>query len=209
MKTRLLVIATTMMAACLTFAISVYPEQLLLQHIPTAVGLLLLAFVVVRYGLTSLSFGCIIAFWWLHLIGATWIYSFVPYDEFFAWLTGFSLSEQTGWQRNHYDRFVHFASGLLIVPPASEWLRRGFGMRPTGAAIMSIAVVMSIGAVYEILEWQIAVQLSPGQAEAYNGQQGDVWDPQKDLALALLGSIIAAASLLQLPTNHSLGDRFG
>ena len=62
-----------------------------------------------------------------------------------------------GWQRNHYDRLVHFASGLLIAPPASEWLQRGTGMRPLGAAIMSVAVVMSIGAIYEILEWQIAV----------------------------------------------------
>ena len=130
------------------------------------------------------------------MIGATWIYSFVPYDELSIWLTGSSLSEQMGWQRNHYDRLVHFASGILIVPPATEWLRRANGMRIPAAAIMSIAVVMSIGAVYEILEWQIAVRLSPGQAEAYNGQQGDIWDPQKDLALALAGSLIAAAGLL-------------
>ena len=195
MKTQLVVVAVTAIAAASTFFISRYPNELLLQHIPTAIGLLILAFVVLRYGLSPLSFGCIIVFWWLHLIGATWIYTFVPYDELSVWLTGNSLTEMMGWQRNHYDRLVHFASGLLIVPPASEWLQRGCEMRPLDAAIVSVAVVMTIGSIYEILEWQIAVQLSPDQAEAYNGQQGDVWDPQKDLALALVGSLIAAVGL--------------
>jgi putative membrane protein len=203
MKTQLLAIVVTTIAAGMTFFISVYPDELLLQHIPTAVGLLLLGWVVVRYGLTPLSFGCVLAFWWLHLIGAIWIYSFVPYDEFSTWIFGGPLSEAMGWQRNHYDRFVHLASGFLIAPPASECLQRVAGMRSRGAAVMSIAVVLAIGAIYEVLEWQIAVQLSPTQAEAYNGQQGDIWDPQKDLALALVASVPAAACLLNWKPNPS------
>ena len=57
---------------------------------------------------------------------------------------------------------------------------------------LSITIVLSLGALYEILEWIIAITFSVAQAEAYNGQQGDLWDPQKDLALALLGAMVAA-----------------
>ena len=96
MKAQLLLIAVTTIAAGLTFFITVYPDELLLQHIPTAIGLSLLALVATRYGLTPLSFGCIVAFWWLHLIGAIWIYSFVPYDELSIRLTGTSLSDVYG-----------------------------------------------------------------------------------------------------------------
>lgn len=115
------------------------------------------------------------------------------YDDVAKHLTGTTLSELFGWQRNHYDRLVHFASGLFGVPPASELLQKYANMRPLGAAVMGIACVMTIGALYEIFEWQIAVRLAPQQAEAYNGQQGDVWDPQKDLLFAWLGAMVAAA----------------
>ncbi len=141
--------------------------------------------------LSNVSFACLIAFLWLHILGARWIYSFVPYDEWSESLFGNSLSDAFGWRRNHYDRFVHFASGLLVVLPAAEGLQRWGGMRPFAASLMAIATVLAIGAIYEVLEWQIAI-VFPAQAESYNGQQGDIWDPQKDLALAWFGAVIAA-----------------
>lgn len=81
------------------------------------------------------------------------------------------LSQWFGWQRTHYDRLVHFASGILGVPPAAEMLQRFGNMLPLGSAIMAVAVVLAIGAIYEIAEWQLAVTLLPAHAEAYNGQQ--------------------------------------
>lgn len=180
------------MAIPLSFIDAPYPQELVLQHIPTSIGLVLLALAVVFVRPTGLSCFCILAFVWLHLIGARWIYSFVPYDALVKRVTGISVSDYFGWERNHYDRFVHFASGILGVLPASECLQRFANMRPLGAALMGISCVMAIGAIYEILEWQIAVTFSPAQAEAYNGQQGDIWDPQKDLALAGLGSLLSA-----------------
>jgi putative membrane protein len=127
----------------------------------------------------------------LHLIGARWIYSFVPYDEWAATLTGRSLSERFGWQRNHYDRLVHLCFGVLGVPPAVELLQQFGNMRPRGAALMGVASVLALGGIYEVLEWQVAVIFSPAHAEAYNGQQGDLWDAQKDMALQGLGAIVA------------------
>lgn len=141
--------------------------------------------------MSGLSFACCISFLWLHLIGARWIYSFVPYDDVAVSIFGQSISESFGWQRNHYDRLVHFASGLLGLPPIAEALRRRCGIQPFAAACLAMACVLAIGAAYEVLEWQIAITMSPAMAESYNGQQGDVWDPQKDLALAWIGAIVA------------------
>ncbi|MEM9589177.1 MAG: DUF2238 domain-containing protein [Planctomycetota bacterium] len=193
----------------LSFIQAPYPQELVLQHVPSVLAVFGLIWVITHCRISSRSLTCLIAFLFLHVLGARWIYSFVPYDDWTRSLVGISLSEQLGWQRNHYDRLVHFASGLLGVPPASELLQRAASMRPRGAAIMAVSVVLSVGAIYEILEWQIAVTLSPAQAEAYNGQQGDVWDPQKDLALAWLGGMISAAAVSrwrpQLSSLHVSG----
>ena len=189
---RIAAIVLTGAAVPLSFVAAPYPEQMILQHVPTVIGLALLLAVTLRTRISGLSFACSIAFLWLHIIGARWLYSYVPYDELARHLTGTSLSELFGWQRNHYDRLVHAAFGVLAVPPISELLQRCCGIRPEAAAVLSVACVAAVGAAYEIFEWLIAVTLSPERAEAYNGQQGDVWDPQKDLALAGLGSIVSA-----------------
>jgi putative membrane protein len=167
-----------------------YPEELLLQHVPTVLGVLILAIAVWKFHPSTLSFVCCIGFLWLHLIGARWIYSFVPYDDIAVSLSGTSLSELFGWQRNHYDRLVHFASGFLGVPPFAQFLRALCETPPRASIVLAVACVLAVGAMYEVLEWQIAVTFSPEMAESYNGQQGDVWDPQKDLALAWLGAIV-------------------
>lgn len=189
---RYLILAITLAAVPLSFFQTPYVSELFLQHVPTVLGLVLLLWITIRGSMTLLSFACCIAFLWLHIIGALWIYSYVPYDELLKAMTGTTASEYFGWQRNHYDRFVHFASGVLGVPPAAELLQRGFGMRKPGAAFMAVCVVLSLGAIYEIIEWQIALFFSAASAEAYNGQQGDIWDPQADMALALLGGILCA-----------------
>jgi putative membrane protein len=119
----------------------------------------------------------------LHTIAARWIYSFVPYDEWTDALLGVRLSEVFGWQRNHFDRLVHFAYGLCAV------------MMLRLKALRSLEIVAATSALYELFEWGVAVSLAPDLAEAYNGQQGDIWDPHKDMALALLGAAVAVVAL--------------
>lgn len=194
MRFQFILIGLLLAAVPLSFIGAPYPQELVLQHTATLFGLACLVAAVVFTKPTKLSFVCVWIFIVLHIIGARWIYSFVPYDDLAEYLTGSTVSDYFGWQRNHYDRLVHFASGLLGVPPASELLQKYGGMRPLGATLMGISCIMTIGAGYEIFEWQIAVRLAPGQAEAYNGQQGDLWDPQKDMALALLGSVVSVVS---------------
>ncbi|MCM2371943.1 DUF2238 domain-containing protein [Aporhodopirellula aestuarii] len=187
---RLALIVLTAMAIPLSFVDAPYPNELLLQHAPTTLGVALLTFAVVRFRPSNLSIMCCLGFLWLHIVGARWIYSYVPYDDFIQMLTGRSLSESFGWERNHYDRFVHFASGVLGLPPISNYLQSFCRVSPAAAALLAMACVLAIGAAYEVLEWQIAMTFSPEMAESYNGQQGDVWDAQKDLALAWLGAIV-------------------
>lgn len=187
---RWMVLCITALAVPLSFVAAPYPEELLLQHVPTVAAIAMLAVAIGWYRPSSLSFYCCAIFLWLHIIGARWIYSFVPYDTVIQRLTGVSISETFDFQRNHYDRLVHLASGVFGLPPISEMLQTFCKLRPAMAAILGLSCVLAIGAVYEIIEWQIAMQFSPEMAEAYNGQQGDVWDAQKDLTLALVGAML-------------------
>lgn len=167
-----------------------YPEQLMLQHIPTVVCLVALALLHRFVELSRSSFVCLLAFLLLHLVGARYIYSFVPYDAWALSIFGSSISEIFGWQRNHYDRLVHFCYGLLLVLPAREILRRYSSLTWIMSSYVAVEFVMASSMVYELAEWGIALLLSPDAAEGYNGQQGDMWDAQKDMALASVGAIL-------------------
>ena len=192
----LYLLVMTLLITAATFWQAPYPAELRLQHLPTLIGLILLAITVQKNWLRPRSVLCLLAFLWLHILGARWIYSYVPYDDWARFLLSRSLSEQWNWQRNHYDRLVHLASGVLFVPPIVELLQRDGMKSRLGTALCAISGVLAVGAAYEIAEWQVAVICAPEYAEAYNGQQGDSWDPQKDMALAGLGAIISSLGVV-------------
>ncbi len=206
-RTRLFLIVLSCVAIPLSFIHAPFPQELVLQHSGTVFGLACLTFLTLYAYPSSVTFTCLLTFLWLHIIGARWIYTFVPYDEVIRSITGTGLQDYFGWERNHYDRLVHFASGLLGVPPASEFLQRSCKIEPLAGAMLGILCVVAVGAFYEIFEWQIAVFCAPDQAEAYNGQQGDMWDPQKDLALAAIGACAAAAIFSRWIPRQVHGDR--
>ncbi|SMP75448.1 putative membrane protein [Neorhodopirellula lusitana] len=207
MSIRLFWIGITFLAVPASFVAAPYPTELLLQHVPTLVGLVLLTIATARFQVSLVSFVCSLSFLWIHLIGARWIYSFVPYDEWSTALTGYSISEVFGWERNHYDRMVHLTSGLLGLPVFSELLQTYCRLRPLPAGLLALSCVLAIGAAYEVLEWQIAIVFSPAMAESYNGQQGDVWDAQKDLALAWLGATLCLPVIYDwTPSSVGNGD---
>jgi putative membrane protein len=177
-----------------------YPDELVLQHIPTVIAVLLLVVVEFFLPLSLGSYIAVLAFLCLHLLGARYLYSNVPYHEWFDVLRGRDAQPLGVWHRNHYDRLVHFCYGLLLTGVAGEFLRKATAMSRAWAWLMAISVVMGTSALYEIIEWCIALVLAPDAAEAYNGQQGDMWDAQKDMALALIGSIIACAASIAAST---------
>lgn len=172
-----------------------YPRQQWLQHVPTGFGLLFLL-ASARHALVSnLSATCITVFVLLHILGARWIYSYVPYDDWMEAVLGTNTTEIFGWKRNHYDRFVHFAFGLLFTYPLTEACTKLWSLRWLPAILLAFNAIMAISAGYEVFEWLLAILAAPEFAERYNGQQGDFWDPQKDMALAGLGSAIVGLCL--------------
>lgn len=140
-KIRLALVTLTAAAIPLSFVAAPYPRELVLQHIPTLAGLVVLAIAVVRFRVSAVSFVGCLAFLWLHLIGARWIYSFVPYDAWSMAICGHAISDIFGWQRNHYDRLVHFASGILGVPIFAEILRAFCNTNVRDSAILGLVCV--------------------------------------------------------------------
>lgn len=147
-----------------------------------------------RYWLiTSRAYVLATLFLLVHIVGAHYLYSYVPYDEWTQQLFNIKLSTLFGWQRNMYDRLVHFSYGLLLFSAMYQSLQHLLKIpSPKQLIVITLMLNMSTSLLYELFEWGIATTLSPDAAEAYNGQQGDVWDAHKDMALALAGGIIAA-----------------
>jgi putative membrane protein len=120
----------------------------------------------------------------LHTIGSHYTYSEVPAGDW--------LRDAAGLSRNHYDRLVHFAFGLLMLRPLRELLRlddAGLGGR--AVAWLALAQVMTGSGLYELVEWAVATIVDPAAGTAYLGTQGDPWDAQKDMACAFAGALVA------------------
>lgn len=144
---------------------------------------------------SDVSYTLIFLFMLLHVYGSYHQYAENPFGEW--------LKEQYGFKRNHYDRIVHFGFGLLLSYPLFEIARRGFSLSLLLSSVLTLSLVLGLSAVYEIVEWVVADVVYDGdeQGMAYLGMQGDIWDAQKDMALAMAGSIltIGIALLLRKP----------
>lgn len=140
---------------------------------------------VLTYGhfrLSNVSYSLLFVYMALHAVGGHYGYSHVPGD----W-------ESWGFERNHYDRVVHFAFGLLLAYPVRELFLRVVGARGFWAFYLPFDMMVSFSALYEILEW-LAVLVTPGEAGVeFLGSQGDPFDAMKDMALAALGAAITMA----------------
>ena len=96
-----------------------------------------------------------------------------------------------GWERNHFDRLVHFFYGLLLAYPMREMFLRVADVRGFWGYFLPLDVTMSTSMLYELIEWAAAESSAATSAQAYLGTQGDEWDAHKDMALASLGALIA------------------
>ncbi len=187
------------LAAALLLAVTLvhplYPAEQWLQHPPTVAALAALFWAARKRWLSDAAMACLVTMIVLHIGGARWIYSNVPYERWCDALFGHGPREWFGWTRNHYDRLVHLAFGLLMPLPIAEAAVRHGGLSRRWALAMALAAVAGASAAYEVFEWLLAIIAAPDYADRYNGQQGDMWDGQKDMALALAGSLVATAIL--------------
>ena len=144
-----------------------------------------------RLPLSNTACTLLFVFGVLHEIGAHYQYADVPYDAWFARLSGgHSLDAMFGFERNQYDRFVHFLYGLLVTPVAAELIAARVKPQGLWLFLLPVTFMMSHAVVYELVEWLAASVFGGGLGQAYLGTQGDAWDAQKDMALAALGSLV-------------------
>ncbi|MDZ7772696.1 MAG: DUF2238 domain-containing protein [Balneolaceae bacterium] len=158
------------------------------------------------FPLSRISYLLIFAFLFLHEIGAHYTYAQVPYDAWLRSAFGFSLNEAMGWERNHFDRMVHFSYGLLLAYPVRELYCRVALTRGFWSYFFPLDLVMASSMVFELLEWGVAMVFGGELGMAYLGTQGDVWDAHKDMALASLGALLAMGITAGL--NLAIQDDF-
>ncbi len=164
-----------------------------MQHVPTMLVALVVSWLSNRFLMSRFSFLLIILFLCLHTLGARYLYSYTPYDEWATALFGINITESFGFTRNHYDRLVHFSYGLLLVVPVQEIERRTLRLSLFASSLLAVEFILATSAAYELLEWFVAAVFTPTWAESFLGQQGDIFDAQKDTALATLGAVISVS----------------
>lgn len=148
----------------------------------------LIIFLIAFYNIfrfSDTSYTLIFLFLLLHVYGSQYQYAENPFGEW--------LKASLNLSRNHYDRLVHFGFGLLLAYPIHEVLASGFKVKQLYSYILPVEFTVSLGALYELVEWVVADIAFKGSEQGldYLGAQGDIWDAQKDMALALLGAAIA------------------
>ncbi|MFM7101321.1 MAG: DUF2238 domain-containing protein [Verrucomicrobiota bacterium] len=168
----------------------------LLENAIVAVAVPLLAWGATRLRISRLSYGAVFIFFCLHEIGAHYTYSLVPYDAASQAVLGRGLNEVLGWDRNHYDRLVHFLYGFLLMPYTLELFAQRAPPRGLWRFVFPVFFLMGHSALYELIEWAAAVVFGGQLGQEFLGTQGDVWDAQKDTALATAGAVVSAVVLL-------------
>lgn len=163
-----------------------------LEVLPVLLALPLLFLTRRAFPFTRLAYGLMTMHAVVLMIGGHYTYAEMPV---FEW-----LQDELGWARNHYDRVGHVTQGFVPAIVAREILLRASPLRPgKWLAFLILCVTLAISAFYEMLEWWVALA-SGDEAVAFLATQGDVWDTQWDMLLALLGAI---AALVLLSGTHT------
>jgi len=175
-------LATAVLAALVCSGIAPYDRATWWMEVaPVLVGLPLCALSFRSYRLSSLLYGLLALHAVVLVVGGHYSYARVP--------AGFWLQDLLDLSRNPYDRVGHLVQGFVPAILAREVLIRSSPLRPGGwLFFLVVCVCLAFSAFYEMIEWGAAL-IGGSAAEAFLGTQGDVWDTQWDMFLALLGSI--------------------
>ncbi|WEN42248.1 Inner membrane protein YjdF [Thauera sp. GDN1] len=152
------------------------------EVMPVLIALPILVLTARRFPLTPLTYGLIAFFALILILGGTYTYARVP--------IGFVVQDWFDLARNPYDRFGHFFQGVTPAILGRELLLRTSPLRPGKwlFALLSLSC-LGISALYELIEWASAVFWGGGAVE-FLGTQGDPWDAQADMLMALLGAML-------------------
>ena len=163
-----------------------------LEVLPVAIGVPLLVVLHPRFRFTPLAYRLVFVHALILMLGGHYTYARVP--------LGFWVQDLLDLSRNHYDRLGHLAQGFVPAVLTREVLLRRLPLRPGKWLFFLVSsVCLALSACYEFLEWWAAL-IGGEAAEAFLGTQGDVWDTQWDMFLALVGAV--SAQLLLARTHN-------
>ncbi|MCU0319359.1 MAG: DUF2238 domain-containing protein [Flavobacteriales bacterium] len=160
------------------------------ENVLTAVFIAGLLWGHARFRFSDLSYTLMFVYILLHIYGAMYTYAENP--------LGYWLKELFHSDRNHYDRIVHFSFGFLLAYPMRDYFKNHFQWPVWVCWVLPVEITLSFSGAYELIEWAVADVFFPAQGHSYLGTQGDIWDAQKDMALAFSGAVLAmvGASIL-------------
>lgn len=143
-------------------------------------GILALTFK--RFQFSDLSYTFIFVYLCLHVYGAKYTYAENPF--------GYWLKDYFHFERNHYDRIVHFSFGFMLAYPMRDFFLNKMKFPNWVGWLLPVEITLSFSCLYELIEWAVADVLFPEQGAAYLGSQGDIWDAQKDMFMAGCGAVL-------------------
>jgi putative membrane protein len=173
-----------------------FREDWLLENLLVFVAVPTLVWAYPRFRFSNRAYLALFVFFCLHEVGAHYTYSLVPYRE---WIPALAFTE-----RNHYDRLVHLAYGLLVTPAMWEVFQAYSPGRAAWRWLLPATTMFGHSVIYELVEWAAAEIFGGELGVAYLGTQGDPWDAQKDMVLAALGT---TTSLLAIGLRGRLTRR--
>lgn len=161
-----------------------YPDDWLLENVLVFIFFPFVIWMDIKYKYHLLSIILILIFASLHSLGSH--YTYAEMEHFNA------ITEFFGFERNHFDRLVHFLFGLLVFRILFEMITSDIESVKT-ALIFTFTMIVTISTLYEMLEWLVVIIFHPELGSSFLGTQGDIWDAQKDMLAATLGALLNMA----------------
>lgn len=152
------------------------------ENVLTTIFICSLVLTYKKFKFSDLSYTLFFVYILLHIYGAEYTYAENPF--------GYWLKDTLHLNRNYYDRIVHFSFGFMLAYPMRDYFKNYMQWPDWVCWILPVEITMSFSAAYELIEWLVADVFYPEEGVAYLGSQGDIWDAQKDMGIALAGAII-------------------
>ena len=161
-----------------------YPADWLIENVLIFIFFPFVIWMDRKHQFTLFTMILLLVFASLHSLGSH--YTYAEMEHFNA------ITQFFGFERNHFDRLVHFLFGLFIFRVLFEMISTTFNTAKS-ALFFTVTLVLSISSLYELLEWAAVLVVEPELGMAFLGIQGDIWDAHKDTALAFLGALVNIA----------------
>jgi putative membrane protein len=186
----LILLVATILALIVSRIGALEPGTWVLEVFPIFLAIPVLVATAKRFPLTPLAYRLLFVHALILMLGGHYTYAKVP--------LGFWVQDALHLGRNHYDRLGHFAQGFVPAIIAREiLLRRSPLQRGKWLFFLVVCVCLAVSASYELIEW-LAALLGGSSADAFLGTQGDVWDTQWDMFMALVGALSALVLLARV-----------